>query len=133
MGPLFQLNIQNLLNTWGGEGATLANAPDLRGYFLRGANPEVTGIDPGRTVGSTQGDAIRNITGELWAKAGYYIGFDGAKTGAFFGKTTTPSGIAQSTGGYVGSSAGFDASRVVPTALENRPHNIAVIYAIKAK
>ena len=36
-------------------------------------------------------------------------------------------------GSPAASGVGFDASRVVPTANENRPRNVALIFAIKFK
>jgi Phage Tail Collar Domain len=36
-----------------------SNAPDLRGYFLRGYNPNATGVDPGRQVGDVQTDDLK--------------------------------------------------------------------------
>jgi hypothetical protein len=80
-------------------------------------------------LGAVQGDSIRNITGEFIGaddnsrvypvKHAFYLGAWG--------------GIFDGTGG-----AGkehpiiFDASRVVPTATENRPVNTAVRYLIRA-
>ena len=67
-------------------------------------------------VGTTQEDAIRNITGEI----GTTIIYDDISSGAFIVKP--PSGVTNRTGA-VGSSnknIGFDASLVVPTAAENR-------------
>lgn len=105
-----------------------SRVPDFRGYVLR-ALDRGRGIDsePYRALLSIQGDAIRNITGENYGSGGFE---EGAKfRGAFY---TTGLG----TGGP-GSNAdyklAFDASRVVPTAAENRVKSIAVIYIIKAE
>lgn len=46
--------------TWGsGDGATTFNIPDFRGYFIR-AWDHGRGVDPGRTLGSTQSDQIKS-------------------------------------------------------------------------
>jgi hypothetical protein len=77
-----------------------------------------------RTLGSTQGDAIRNITGSLAA----YLRMSFGK-----GVFSTPSGTAVNNVGMSGNvyledqnqTATFDASRVVPTSSENRTVNVA--------
>lgn len=109
-----------------GDGVNTYNLPDLRGLFPRGLD-DGRGVDPGRGLGTYQGDAIRNITGSL--SQGGQIALQGA-SGAFY--------VAANIGGFYGSGAGsgpgvfnFDASRVVPTAGENRPQNIALLACIK--
>lgn len=113
--------------TWGsGDGSTTFNLPELRGEFLRGWD-HGRGVDPGRALGSAQGDAIRNITGSFGSPTK-----EGTQkaTGAFAIEVEVSSGRASGGGGgYV--SWNFDASRVVPTANENRPRNKAVMYIIK--
>lgn len=87
------------------------------GLFFR---TEGTGANP--FDGTTQGDAIRNITGRIGPHR--YQTMRGAMTGAFTQQgggnddfyTEIPNNNGQS--GFV-----FDASRVVPTAPENRPRN----------
>lgn len=109
-----------------GDGSTTFNLPDLRGEFVRGLDSG-RGIDAGRGIGTPQGDAIRNITGTLDAN----VNDGGAdKTGAFYDTGTLfvgSDGGSTSPGGVVG----FDASRVVPTASENRPRNVALLACIK--
>ncbi|HBB0896484.1 TPA: phage tail protein [Escherichia coli] len=111
--------------------------PDLRGEFIRGWD-DGRGIDAGREILSAQGDAIRNITGtfgdgetEVNASISFYRA-DGVfvtqkKIRNTIGNTTiiadTPSNP------YL---INFDASRVVPTASENRPRNIAFNYIVRA-
>src|SRR5690606_18058916 len=100
--------------------------PDLRGEFVRGWD-DARGVDSGRGFGTDQGDAIRNITATIAAN-----GVDFARrTGAF----THQSGLSGA-GGIPNTSAQqgqltFDASQVVPTASENRPRNVALLYCIK--
>lgn len=102
--------------------------PDLRGEFVRGWD-DGRGVDASRALLSAQGDAIRNIVGTIGQlndrvntteTAGV---FDANKyTGAHSGLT----------GGNGGRIATFDASKVVPTAAENRPRNIAFNYIVRA-
>lgn len=102
------------------------NLPDFRGCFLRGAGGH--GENQSAAIGKKQGDAIRNIEGFLkgrriqdrWASGALYM-FE------------TPN----SEDGFLSASVkinyqlGFDASRVVPTAPENRPVNHAINWFIK--
>lgn len=107
-----------LYNLYGGT------LPDLRGEFIRGWD-NGRGIDSGRGILSAQGDAIRNITGFgqcFTAEVGYNTG-----GGAISITTQLSSGRAAGMGG-IGLKLDFDASRVVPTANENRPRNIAMQY-----
>ncbi|MFS3630538.1 phage tail protein [Escherichia coli] len=102
--------------------------PDLRGEFIRGWDDE-RGVDSGRTLLSSQGDAIRNITGNV----GVYS--DGLLTYASGVFSLGPSSSNKQnpvagTGAYA--YATFDASKVVPTANENRPRNIAFNYIVRA-
>lgn len=85
--------------------------PDLRGYFLRGLGGNSSSIDKEQT------DAIRNMTGE----AGYGLEEGAFATGVFrLGRLGV--GVP---GSHADWSFSFDASRVVPTANENRPLNKA--------
>ena len=114
--------------------ALMKNVPDYRGIFLRGLGGNSAAL------GVTQGDAIRNITGT--------ISITSPNNGDFqlFGEETTANG-ALGLNNYthrrmsadsdrsdnIPASFFFDASRVVPVAVENRPINKAVRYFIKAK
>ncbi|WP_391529460.1 phage tail protein [Photorhabdus akhurstii] len=101
------------------------NLPNLfvngRGVFVRA----------GLTPGVIQGDAIRNITGDVgWHGHGLFT----RTSGAFHGVRSTATIIvgwinADSNHGY-SAYATFDASKVVPTADENRPLNISMIPVI---
>ncbi|MEK9495282.1 phage tail protein [Photorhabdus sp. P32] len=101
------------------------NLPNLfvdgRGIFVR------AGLQPGMI----QGDAIRNITGNVgWQGHGLFT----RTSGAFYGVLSTATIIAAGTNsnsnhGY-SAYATFDASKVVPTANENRPLNVSMIPVI---
>ncbi|MEI7346359.1 phage tail protein [Dickeya chrysanthemi] len=104
--------------------------PDLRGEFIRGWD-DGRGVDAVRALLSTQGDAIRNITGGVSTGAAQFDGFGGA----FFESGQRISYVASgTTTNNLGASDdfSFDASRIVPTANENRPRNIAFNYIVRA-
>lgn len=102
--------------------------PDMRGEFIRGLD-NGRGVDMGRAVLSGQGDAIRNITGTLYgllttatktSEANQWV------TGAL--SASLPQGSNAGSGQGYRFDATFDSSKVVPTANENRPRNIAFNY-----
>ncbi|EJC6302591.1 tail fiber protein [Escherichia coli] len=103
--------------------------PDLRGEFIRGWD-DGRGVDSGRVLLSTQGDAIRNIAGSL---SDILTGSKFGASGAFKNESTTPgnsnSGSVTRNGSYLTFSA---ADAGVPTASENRPRNIAFNYIVRA-
>ncbi|EJL4050379.1 phage tail protein [Escherichia coli] len=116
--------------------------PDLRGEFIRGWD-DGRGVDSGRTILNSQGDAIRNITGTIGARHEISaLNFFGNGSGAFFGNDEGMYDSvvikAESTGKSSVSMtdrhiyANLDVSRVVPTATENRPRNIAFNYIVRA-
>ena len=136
---------QNLYNAigiaWGkGDGSTTFNLPDLRGMFLRGVSgssdndPDKSsrtmltnnGGNTGNNVGSYQGDAIRNITGEFCGPESWKQFAEGAFY--FTGRKNFSSADA---GDYDNWSVAFDASRQVPVGGDNRPKNVYVTYIIK--
>ncbi|ATC12939.1 tail fiber protein [Escherichia coli] len=101
--------------------------PDLRGEFIRGWDDR-RGIDTSRSLLSSQGDAIRNIIGALVdVRFNTYPSDSGVFTTSVIGDASSDS----IKGGYA-KRVTFDASRVVPTANENRPRNIAFNYIVRA-
>lgn len=108
--------------------------PELRGEFIR-VWDDGRGVDSGRALLSAQGDAIRDISGKLlglMTTAGSQSAADEWVTGPFkavhensFGQLATSPGNRYD--------VGFSAARVVPTAEENRPRNIAFNFLVRAK
>jgi len=104
---------------------------DLRAEFIRGWD-NGRGVDPNRKVLSWQGDAIRNIYGEV-SPISEAFGSAPNTTGAFkyFEQKSNHSPAVidvDNAGGFT-----FDASRVVPVANENRSRNIVFMYIVKAE
>jgi hypothetical protein len=104
-----------------GDGSTTFRFPNMKDAFLRGKGDS-------RTVGSLQGDAIRNISGKI-GDYGVGIATGSGPSGPFYAHNTSNAYIGGSGSGNFGIT--FDASRVVPTATENRPSNIAQQYFMK--
>lgn len=105
--------------------------PDARGDFPR-IWDDGRGVDPGRALLTEQGDAIRNISGYVDVLYGQ-VG--GNRTGPFFNSNVPPQRYYTTLSGsgvdsYI--SMGFDASRIVPVAGENRPINIAFHLLVRA-
>ena len=110
--------------TYGGSGQNF-NLPNFAdGKFMRsiGGNAAALGTD--------KGDAIRNITGAISAYDGGALPA-GVDRGAF--TPVAGGGLIPIGSSGVRAYQTFDASRVVPTANENRPLNMAVVVIIKAK
>ena len=113
--------------------------PDLRGLFLRGYGSQAYAQNNGTTVGVTstlhasgqlgqiQGDGIRNISGTTGGRS-YWTNANSALYTAGYWDSMIPAGVGG--GAYF---LGVDASRVVPTAPENRPVNVAVRYLVRAR
>lgn len=105
-----------------------ANVPNYQGIFLRGYGSQVsahygTVTHSSATLGELQGDTIRNITGTVGVTGPYVTG-----SGAFYS-----AGAGLWGGQTMGTNYTYiDVSRVVPTAVENRPVNKAVRYLMKA-
>ncbi|SCZ65210.1 MULTISPECIES: phage tail protein [Photorhabdus] len=107
---------------------------DLRGEFIRGWD-DSRGVDPGRMPGTWQGDAIRNITGRLDVRLDGSFSIVDAVSGSFTKTRDTSSGLyclQEANYARGADNVTFDASRVVPTANENRPRNVALNYIVRA-
>ncbi|HAW1857231.1 TPA: phage tail protein [Escherichia coli] len=102
---------------------------DSRGEFIR-INDDGRGVDSGRVLLSSQGDAIRNMTGTVFGLT-HGSEYNGA-TGVFSGTANGVSGSGTASGG-VTHNVNFDASKVVPTASENRPRSISFHFRVRAK
>ena len=84
-------------------------------------------------LGQVQGDAIREIhggTGSVVQHAAPIAAFGVFYVQAMWGDAFGGGAGMENT---FGGNAGFSASRVVPTAPENRPANMAVRYLMKAR
>lgn len=116
-----------------GDGVSTFNLPDLRGQFVRGTGGSAAAL------GTAQGDAIRNITGGFWdyvyqkaaggppgTESVFYRNPDFASNQVVANILNQPWVTVNETGDF----CGFDASRVVPTAAENRPVNVALLWCI---
>ena len=110
--------------------------PEARGEFLR-IWDDGRGVDSGRTLLSAQGDAIRNIVGEM----DYTLSSLATSSGVLYNKSTGTRYVERT---LVSSNPtvddkwkdrviAIDASRTVPTATENRPRNIAFNFLVRAK
>lgn len=96
---------------------SISSVPKAEDRFLRNTGN-------GLSVGQTQDDAIRNITSKhLGMHAGDIEGavYRGARTGVYHDGGTGAKGYIE-----------FDASRVVPTANENRPKSLVLKLCVKA-
>ncbi|WP_081642339.1 tail fiber protein, partial [Dickeya chrysanthemi] len=103
--------------------------PDLRGEFIRGWD-DGRGVDNNRGLLSSQGDTIRNIVASF-VMDDQAVTIN-APTGAMFPSSQIAYDANSNVGGTMGFNVVFDASRVVPTANENRPRNIAFNYIVRA-
>lgn len=105
--------------------------PDLRGEFIRGWD-DGRGIDAGREILSAQGDAIRNIVGHVSCVRRGPAHAD--RVDGTFRYDSNWNTLIKSTDASDdwGSVVSFDASRVVPTAPENRPRSIAFNFIVRA-
>ena len=118
--------------TYGGSGQNF-NLPNFAdGKFMRGIGGNAAAL------GTAQQDAIRNITGKFQTSAEEFISETNPNTknhrgwGAFQRYDAQGARPTLNTTGK-NLAYDFDASRVVPTANENRPLNMAVVVIIKVK
>ncbi len=109
---------QAIGTTYGaGNGSTTFSIPDLRGEFLRGLD-NGRGIDPGRALGSAQGESVNTAGVQLreanltWA--------------------TTGGGIGQSVAYFENSNiAAYGTNMTLLGGNETRPRNVAMNFIIK--
>lgn len=96
-----------------GNGSTTFNVPDLRGEFVRGWD-HGRGIDGGRTIGSTQDEAVNagDLSLDLFSETN--IAHDSSAEGD---RTVSSSGTP---------TTGF-----ISGGTETRPRNVALLYAIR--
>lgn len=113
-----------------GDGSTTFRLPDYNGIQSGSIkSPVLRGS--GYSNPSIKSDAIRNITGSVNAiRMG--IGWTPQSTGALLGKSASASGDANN-GSAATMTIDIDASRVVPTADENRPNSLFGIWIIQAR
>lgn len=121
--------------------------PDLRGRFLRGVDNGAgrdsdasirtagnAGGNTGDSVGSVQGDAIRNITASVSSRVhGPDGGVFSPSSGAFYSTNADAEGARGYTFQTNYKTLNFDASIQVPTGSDNRPRNVNVTYIIKVE
>lgn len=111
--------------------------PDARGDFPR-IWDDGRGVDSGRTLLSVQGDASRNITGAISPNAtgrdsGTWLGVNSG-SGALQPATLSVNvALVTNSSGTGAGGISLDISRVVPTADEFRPRNIAFNLLVRAK
>jgi len=137
------LNLFNVIGTaWGvGDNATTFNLPDMRGMFLRGVSGDSgkdadaalraslkNGGNSANNVGSYQGDAIRNITGQAYNVMQRHQTSIAEGALAYLNKQDSSYGGA---GAYANYTLDLNVSRVVPVGSDNRPQNVYVNYIIK--
>ncbi len=134
-----------------GNGATTFQLPDLRGYFLRGADdmggaigrdPDWASRNGGSVVGSTQGDGIRSSMRHLYSNPHSGSAFISPNvsdrlqikhTSYPDGYGNEPAVIFDATFRYVASGIGSNESWVVVgDENETRPLNLAIVYMIKS-
>lgn len=115
----------------------ISNVPLAEDRFIRNTGN-------GLSVGLTQGDAIRNITGEIdlssLGSGNQFLEFDSSRNNEVFKGAILPNKAKwtnwtgdQNGGAETPRGFKFDASKVVPTANENRPKSVVLKLCIKAK
>lgn len=108
-----------------GDGATTFNIPDARGQFIRGADLNA-GVDPGRALGSGQGDTFPDH-GHINTMHSAY-GSSAAGGGGEYVGAGAP-GTIQVSGRVLGAVALAGGS--IRTGNETRPKNLAFLICIK--
>lgn len=105
-----------------GDGSTNFRMPDLNGKSAGALKSPVLRGDGYATTGTVLGDAIRNIVGNGGFGENKTVGtWETQTTGAFYTDVTKTVSGSGGTADSDNAPLAFDASRVVPTADENRP------------
>ena len=120
-GAVMAFYLSSCPSGWRAADGTVST-PDLRGQFVRGLS-NGSAVDAGRVLGTQQGDAIRNITGEIGP-------IDSVNYNGVF-STSYQMGWGATMNSHGDPVVKFDASKVVPTANEDRPVNVALLYCMK--
>jgi len=114
-----------------GDGSTTFNLPDMRGMFPRGwdeAGGTARGCDVGRAFGSTQQDALQNITGTFRSfNRGIWPSTGAICTSGLW----NPEVPGSSTSGNWGSCNCLVIGNVARVADQTRPMNVAMLPCIK--
>lgn len=105
--------------------------PDLRGEFIRGWD-NGRNVDPVRSLLSSQGDAIREIIADFTTNNGWMFSTGSGAMRTMGASVNYLNAATQAATSVVWSAIDFAASRVVPTAIENRPRNITFNYIVRA-
>ncbi|EHN6767419.1 tail fiber protein from prophage CP-933H [Escherichia coli] len=109
---------------------------ESRGEFIRTWD-DGRGVDGGRALLSAQGDAIRNIAGEM----DFTLSSLATSNGVLYNKSTGTRYVERALvfsnptvdDKWKDRVIAIDASRTVPTATENRPRSIAFNFLVRAK
>lgn len=113
-----------------GDGATTFNVPDLRGEFLQGADLG-RGIDPGRLVGSAQGDSLPDHAHQ-WFDEGVGGAFTIDMTGWSATATWDAAGNPVANTGDPLSGDKYTSPALNAKSGAVKPRSVAVLYIIKS-
>ena len=108
--------------------------PDARGEFPR-IWDDGRGVDSGRELLSTQGDAVQRMTGSL-SQMVYSVTQQASDINGVFSATSSTPNIVQaysSAGALRYMNVSFDTQNVVRTSTETRSRNIAFNFLVRAK
>ena len=122
-GVLYGVIGQNYTTSTLIDKTTRFQIPDMRGLFVRGWD-HGKDVDTGRSLGTTQDDAMQPISGSIVTQSG-----NSQAKGAFGLGTNIDGGF--NGAGNPNDTITFDSSNVTRTASETRPKNIALVYCIK--